>query len=243
MNMMKSTAALIVLVASATPLAAQVSRTVPSEGLVIRQASNEPGLVPTRQEIGFGGKKSQAGVGSGVHGDRTGDTGDAPRGYPPDSETAAVTYILRWERPVEITGFTQVAGKVEGDISNGLGYGAVAASAESECKYAGQKVRAADEESLALTTAGTPMIIGMSVRLFGFQMTMFLDSPTKTTLPISDNDAGTQACTTSATITLQAKGSAGMVLYRPAKGAFDYTATAGALVIVSGFCPFHDMGL
>ena len=237
MNMTERIA--LILLVAATPLMGQFSG--PDEGpRVTVEGAEQPGLSPSaRQEINYDGKKPQAGVGGGVQGDTGGQNNDKPVVFGPVSETASMTYIFRWERYVEVTCFTNVSGKVEGDISGGLGFGAAAAEAEAKCLYGGIEVKSADDASIAITTIGTPMIHGRRITIFGYETTVFLDTKTRQVVPLADSDPGPEKCTRSVIVHFKANGHAAMTLYKPAKGSFSYEAKAGALILVHGFCPFH----
>ena len=237
MNMVERVA--LILLVAATPLTAQIQVEVPEEGLQWEFV----GLFtqkPTVLKITYLPKPAEDDIVGGVDGDLKDHEGDVPVVYDPVTDTVAVSYQLSWDVPVEVSCYTNVSGKVGGDISNGLGFGTAAVNAEAKCEYGGIAVRSSDQASIAITTADTPMAVGVQVAVFGYQTTAFLDSATAQEVPLADADPGPEKCTKSVVIHFQLNGYASMTLFRPAKGSFYYEAKAGALVRVHGVCPFHE---
>lgn len=235
MNMVERVA--LILLVAAMPLTAQI--TVPEEGYRYEFVGSFTDQ-PEELQITYRPKPAEDDIVGGVDGDLKGHEGDDPVVYDPVTDAVAVGYELSWDVPVEVRCYTNVSGKVGGDISNGLGFGTVAANAEAKCGYGGIEVKSSDQASIAISTADTPMIVGAQVAVFGYETTVFLDSDTAQEVPLADADPGPEKCTRSVVIHFQLNGYASMTLYRPAKGSFYYEAKAGALVRIHGACPFHE---
>ena len=242
MNMVERVA--LILLVAATPLTAQI--VVPEEGYKLRfedSVTDTKAVTPTVLEITYLPKPAEDDIVGGADGDLKDHEGDDPVVYDPVTDTVAVSYQLSWDVPVEVSCYTNVSGKVGGDISNGLGFGTAAANAEAKCAYGGIEVKSGDQASIAITTKDTPMTAGVQVAVFGYQTTVFLDSATAQEVPLADADPGPEKCTKSVVVHFQLNGYASMTLYKPAKGSFYYEAKAGALVRIHGECPFHEPAL